>query len=104
MSSFMGGRYTLDSISLADLSPSQTRWPGHGRGRSPWPSRNEWRPACTILGGGIPAIHPSARNRNSANFAFWGFCELRLHGVLGSRSMLVVIGGEDTGTALEHPV
>src|SRR5215217_2712975 len=35
MSSFMGGRYTLDSISLADLSPSQTRWLGHGRGRSP---------------------------------------------------------------------
>jgi hypothetical protein len=24
----MGGRYTLDSISLADLSPSQTRWLG----------------------------------------------------------------------------
>jgi hypothetical protein len=33
-----------------------------------WPSRNEWRPACTILGGGIPAIHPSARNRNSRKF------------------------------------
>src|SRR5215213_8477308 len=35
MSSFMVGRYTLDSISLADLSPPQTCWLGHGRGRSP---------------------------------------------------------------------
>src|SRR5215217_4450894 len=34
-----------------------------------WPSRDEWRPACTILGGGIPAIHPSAWNRNSPKFA-----------------------------------
>jgi hypothetical protein len=23
----------------------------------------------------VPSIHPSAWNRNSANFAFWGFCE-----------------------------
>jgi hypothetical protein len=38
-----------------------------------WPSRNEWRPACTILGGGIPAIQPIARNRNSANFAITEF-------------------------------
>src|SRR5215208_8541603 len=29
-------------------------------------------------------IHPSAWNRNSANFAFWVFCEVRIHGVLGS--------------------
>src|SRR5215207_1493024 len=29
-------------------------------------------------------IHRSAWNRNSANFAFWGFCEVRIHGVLGS--------------------
>src|SRR5215203_2051126 len=35
----------------------------------------------------------------------WGFCELlRLDRVLGSRGLLVVIGGEDTGTALEHPL
>src|SRR5215208_4374128 len=27
-------------------------------------------------------MHRSAWNRNSANFAFWGFCELRLYGVL----------------------
>jgi hypothetical protein len=29
-------------------------------------------------------IHRSAWNRYSANFAFWGFCEVRIHGVLGS--------------------
>src|SRR5829696_482745 len=29
-------------------------------------------------------IHPSSWNRNSANFAFWGFCEVRIHGVLRS--------------------
>jgi hypothetical protein len=29
-------------------------------------------------------IHRSAWNTNSANFAFWGFCEVRRHGVLGS--------------------
>src|SRR5215208_286515 len=29
-------------------------------------------------------IHRSAWNRDSANFAFWGFCELRIDGVLGS--------------------
>src|SRR5215208_2193896 len=60
MSSFMGGRYTLDSVSLADLSPSQTRWLGHGRGRSPMalpPSGRQARslaavpPLCTLLRG-----------------------------------------------------
>ena len=29
-------------------------------------------------------IHWSAWNRYSANFAFWAFCEVRIHGVLGS--------------------
>ena len=29
-------------------------------------------------------IHRSAWNKNSANFAFWGFSEVRIHGVLGS--------------------
>src|SRR5215217_946858 len=29
-------------------------------------------------------IHRSAWKGNSANFAFWGFCELRLYGVLRS--------------------
>jgi hypothetical protein len=29
-------------------------------------------------------IHPSAWNKNSANFAFWGFSEVRIHGVLRS--------------------
>jgi hypothetical protein len=52
MSSFMVGRYTLDSISLADPSPSQTRWLGHGRAGHLWLSRKE--------GGGTPAIQRSA--------------------------------------------
>src|SRR4029450_6150831 len=41
------------------------------------PADDPWR-----IGGG--AIHRSAWNRNSANFAFWGFSEveLRLNGVL----------------------
>jgi hypothetical protein len=30
------------------------------------------------------SIHPSAWNRNSANFVFWGFSELPLYGVLRS--------------------
>src|SRR5215216_6610807 len=33
-------------------------------------------------------IHRSAWNRNSANFAFWAFCEVRIHGVLGSCATL----------------
>jgi len=32
----------------------------------------------------LALIHPSAWNKNSANFAFWGFSEVRIHGVLGS--------------------
>src|SRR5215212_3003578 len=31
-------------------------------------------------------IHPPSWNRNSANFAFIEFCELRLLGILGSRT------------------
>jgi len=27
-------------------------------------------------------IHPSAWNKNSANFAFWGFSEVRFKGIL----------------------
>src|SRR5215218_2627112 len=30
------------------------------------------------------AIHRSAWNRNSANFAFWAFSEVRIQGILGS--------------------
>jgi hypothetical protein len=32
----------------------------------------------------LALIHQSAWNRFSANFAFWGFCELRLYAVLRS--------------------
>jgi hypothetical protein len=32
----------------------------------------------------LTLIHRSAWNRNSANFAFWAFCEVRIHGVLKS--------------------
>ena len=60
MSSFMGGRFTLNSISLADLSPSQTRWLGMVEAGHLLPSRKERRPACKILGGGTPVIHRSA--------------------------------------------
>jgi undecaprenyl-diphosphatase len=31
-------------------------------------------------------MHRSSWNRNSTNFAFWAFCEVRIHGVLGSWS------------------
>ena len=32
----------------------------------------------------LALIHPSAWTKNSANFAFWAFCEVRVHGVLRS--------------------
>jgi hypothetical protein len=32
----------------------------------------------------LALIHRSAWNRNSANFAFWGFCEVRILGILRS--------------------
>jgi hypothetical protein len=32
----------------------------------------------SALGCGLGAIHPSAWNKNSANFAFWGFSEVRI--------------------------
>jgi hypothetical protein len=35
-------------------------------------------------------IHPSAWNRNSAKFAFWGFCEVR--SPLGSVTVVVTLG------------
>jgi hypothetical protein len=41
--------------------------------------------------GRVGVIHPSAWNRNSANFAFWGFSEVRIHGVL--RSSRLACGG-----------
>ena len=69
MSSFIGGRYTLDSISLADLSPSQTRWPVMVEAGHLWPSRKERRLACTILGSDTPAMHRSAWKGNSAKYA-----------------------------------
>src|SRR5215213_9264628 len=34
------------------------------------------------------SIHRSTWHRNSANFAFWAFCEVRIHGVLGSCATL----------------
>src|SRR5829696_1651712 len=34
------------------------------------------KPCC--IGPGLCAIHPSAWNINSANFAFWGFSEVRM--------------------------
>jgi hypothetical protein len=41
----------------------------------------EGRAALALL---VTFIHRSAWNRNSANFAFWAFCELRHNGVLRS--------------------
>jgi hypothetical protein len=32
----------------------------------------------------LSPIHPTSGNKNSANFAFWGFCEVRIDGVLRS--------------------
>jgi hypothetical protein len=76
MSSFMGGRYTLDSISLADLSPSQTRRLGRGRGRSPMalPLRKA---------AGMP--DPWQRYPRYAPYCVEGFfSEVRRYSVLGS--------------------
>src|SRR5215203_7484724 len=92
MSSFMGGRYTLDSISLADLSPSQTRWLGHGRGRSPmalplrkaagmpdpWQRYRRYAPYCVerlsgkSLGGSDRASFGYAKRRKRCSFAPFG--------------------------------
>src|SRR5215208_7992332 len=60
-------------------------WDPHptNRNASPAPVRAE---VSSSLGPFLAPIHPSAWNRNSANFAFWGFCELRIDGVLGSSS------------------
>src|SRR5215217_5284798 len=45
------------------------------------------------------AIHRSAWKRISANFAFWGFCELRPNGVLGStHPTLCVASRSNTGS------
>jgi hypothetical protein len=40
------------------------------------------RPLQQLRARALIPIHRSAWNKNSANFAFWGFCELRLYGVL----------------------
>jgi hypothetical protein len=42
------------------------------------------RPAILLFAVALASIHPSAWNRDSANFAFWGFSEVRIHGVLRS--------------------
>jgi len=56
-------------------------------------------------------IHPSAWNRNSANFAYTEFCELRVHGVLrssGPRNShlaynLACVGIEKNGHVTDRP-
>jgi hypothetical protein len=50
----------------------------------------------------MPFIHPSAWNMNSANFATYGFCELRMYGVLRSsqRKVLKILQLSDTHTPL----
>src|SRR5215211_3136023 len=78
MSSFMVGRYTLDSISLADLSASQTRWLSHGRGRTPMALPQ--RKAAGMR-------DPSQRYPCYSPYCVEGkFCELRVDGVLRSSS------------------
>src|SRR5688572_6484560 len=42
------------------------------------------RQGLAVLVLSLALIHPSAWNRNFANFAFWRFCELRVDGVLRS--------------------
>src|SRR5215218_5884390 len=37
------------------------------------------------------SIRPTSENWHSPNFAFWGFCEVRIHGVLRSLQLAVCI-------------
>jgi hypothetical protein len=43
-------------------------------------------------------IHPSAWNRNSANFAITAFCEVQLNGILGVVHILVYPGAGPSST------
>src|SRR5215210_4260859 len=59
--------------------------------------RDHLQGSCVVLSQGHSlrssyAIHPGAWNKNSANFAFGEFCELRLDGVLGSSRRVSAFG------------
>src|SRR5215207_8132414 len=60
-----------------------------------------------LIPNGVPClcrrpIHPRTWKRNSANFAFWGFSEVRLNGVLRSSLALTLYYGALTALAHIH--
>jgi hypothetical protein len=59
-------------------------FPVNGRSSTPTSHNLDSTKFVLIIGPVLCAIHPSSWNRYSANFAFWGFSEVRIHGVLRS--------------------